>query len=126
MLVWKASSKVDIVNGYKLTRSDPLIRRVIGSLYNWLLHRFYPLPISDVDCDFRLIRKSLLNKITLSSTSGIICLELIVKLKKQGARFTEVGVHHYRRLFGKSQFFTLGNVWKTLHEHVLFLVRGVV
>jgi hypothetical protein len=64
------------------------------------------LKIRDVDCDFRLIRRSVLQKIALEHNSGIICLELVRKLQDGGARFVEVPVHHYRRTYGRSQFFT--------------------
>jgi hypothetical protein len=64
------------------------------------------LKIRDVDCDFRLIRRSVLQKIALEHNSGIICLELVRKLQDAGARFVEVSVHHYRRQYGSSQFFT--------------------
>lgn len=117
-LVPLASSTVDVVNGYKLARNDPWFRKVIGRIYNLVSHREYTLPIRDVQCDFRLIRTKKLKKITLNSSSGLICLELVHKLTKSGARFVEVGVHHYPRLHGVSQFFRPKNLWRTLHEHV--------
>lgn len=120
VLVDKLEESVDVVNGFKITRSDPIIRKIVGALWNWLLHRMYPLPIRDVDCDFRLIRRSLLSKINLSSTSGIVCLELVLKLKKAGAIFKEVGVHHYKRPFGSSKFFTFKNIVKTVYDNIVF------
>ena len=44
----------------------------------------------------------------------MICVELVRKLQDAGARFTEVGVHHYRRVYGKSEFFRLGAILRTL------------
>ncbi len=117
------SKGVDVVNGYKLTRNDLWYRKIIGNLYNKILHSFYRLPISDIDCDFRLIKRSFLKKIKLSSTSGVICLELIVKLHKAGARFCEVGIHHYPRLYGKSQFFRIKSVLKTGFESIKFYLN---
>lgn len=124
LLVDALTEYTDVVNGYKLTRSDPVIRKMLGSLYNWFLHIIYKLPISDVDCDFRLIRRSMLRKINLTRTSGIICLELVLKLKKAGARFKEVGVHHYKRPFGGSQFFIPKNVLKILYDNIIFYMES--
>ncbi|MGC2234700.1 MAG: glycosyltransferase family 2 protein [Pyrinomonadaceae bacterium] len=106
--------KTDVVNGFKLERADKINRKIIGNFYNWLAHFLFSLPIRDVDCDFRLIRREFLCKIRLFSTSGSICVELVYKLRKAGARFAETGVNHYQRPFGKSQFFTVRRVVKTL------------
>lgn len=110
--------KVDVVNGYKMVRSDNLIRKTLGSLYNQAIHTIYSIPIRDLDCDFRLIRNSLVRKIKLNSKSGAICLELIMKLKNQGANFAEIPVHHYPRKHGRSAFFKLPNLLKTLTENL--------
>jgi glycosyltransferase involved in cell wall biosynthesis len=108
------NEKTDVVNGYKIERGDKLNRKVVGGFYSRLARILFSLPIRDVDCDFRLIRREVLGKINLSSTSGSICVELIYKLKKIGASFQEIGVSHYERPFGQSQFFTFGRVTKTL------------
>ena len=49
----------------------------------------------------------------LKSTSGTICVELVKKLQDSGARFTEVPVHHYHRVYGRSQFFNFPRIWRT-------------
>ncbi len=122
-LVEAWNPQLDVINGFKLRRHDPFIRRFIGGLYNIISHVEYTLPVSDVQCDFRLIRRSILKRIAMVSTSGLICLELIVKLQEAGARFAEVGVHHYPRVHGQSQFFKLQNILRTLREHIGLLLR---
>lgn len=118
LLMNKLSENIDVVNGFKLGRSDNYLRRIIGSAYNIGMHKLYDLPISDIDCDFRLIRKSLLDDIDLKSSSGNICLELILKLRKKGTRFAETGIHHYPRPFGHSQFFNFRNISKTIFDNI--------
>lgn len=115
-LVKNVKPGIDVINGYKIKRADNLIRKISGGFYNYLLHKFYKLPIQDVDCDFRLIRRSKLKNIKLTKKSGIICLELILKLQKNGAKFNEAEVNHYPRLFGKSQFFHLRKLKENLIE----------
>jgi hypothetical protein len=80
------------------------------------MHMVYRLPIRDIDCDFRLIRRDVLKRVTLRSQSGAICLELITKLRDQGARFSEMGVHHFPRQFGQSQFFSVSRIVQTITE----------
>ncbi len=104
---------VDIVNGWKIDRHDPIIRIMIGRLYNHIIKLGFGLRLRDVDCDFRLIRRSVFDVIELESDSGTICLELIKKLQDAEYRFAEVPVHHFHRSYGKSQFFNFPRLWRT-------------
>jgi glycosyltransferase involved in cell wall biosynthesis len=105
--------EVDVVQGYKIARQDPLFRIIIGRTYHWLVKIAFGLPIRDTDCDFRLIRKSALARFDLKSKTGTIPLELVKKLTDSGAVFAEVPVHHYHRVYGRSQFFNLPRLWAT-------------
>jgi glycosyltransferase involved in cell wall biosynthesis len=104
---------VDLVNGYKISRSDPLHRIVIGRVYHHIVSILFGLTVRDVDCDFRLIRRSVFERINLEKTSGVICLEMMKKIQDAGFRIAEVAVHHYHRAFGKSQFFNFPRVART-------------
>ena len=126
LLVGRASDDVDVVQGYKLHRADNLARRVVGRLYHSVVSFAFGLKIRDTDCDFRLIRRSALDRVHLEHTTGVICVELVRKLQDTGARFTEVGVHHYRREYGKSEFFRIGAVVHTLADLAVLWVRMVV
>ena len=103
---------VDIVNGYKIKRSDPFYRVWIGKMYHWVTKLMFGFPIRDVDCDFRLIRKKVFDEVNLESNSGLICVEMITKFHRAGFKFAEVGVHHYFRMSGKSQFFNFKRVFR--------------
>ncbi len=98
---------VDVVNGYKIARSDPWHRIVIGKVYLVLMRLLFQFRVRDVDCDFRLIRRSALETISLRHSSGVICLELVKKLELAGFRFADFPVHHYHRVHGRSQFFNV-------------------
>ena len=104
---------VDIVNGYKISRADPLHRIVIGRLYHHIVSILFGLRMRDVDCDFRLMRRSMFERVQLRQTSGVICLEMMKKIQDAGFRMVEVPVHHYHRAFGKSQFFNVPRIFKT-------------
>ena len=115
-----------LVNGFKLERHDPAHRIWIGSTYNFCARLLFGIGIRDIDCDFRLIRRALLDRVHLTSTSGTICVELVRKLELTGCRVAEVGVHHYARLHGKSQFFRVRSLATTLMELIRLWVRVVV
>ena len=108
------SPDVDFVNGYKISRNDPLHRVVIGRVYHWFVKLAFGLRLRDVDCDFRLMRRKVFEKVRLTRSSGVICVELMKKVQDHGFRIAEVPVHHFHRSYGKSQFFNVPRVLRTL------------
>ncbi|MGE0813007.1 MAG: glycosyltransferase family 2 protein [Vicinamibacterales bacterium] len=113
-LLWGAMrDDVDWVNGWKISRSDPLHRIVIGKAYHHTVKALFGLTVRDVDCDFRLMRRRMFETVHLEKNSGVICLEMMKKFKDAGFRVAEVPVHHYHRAHGKSQFFNLPRIAKT-------------
>ncbi len=126
LLLEKMAPGVGLVNGYKLQRQDPWHRIWIGSVYNRFARLLFRIRIRDIDCDFRLVRRSLLETIRLTSTSGTICVELVRKLELSGCRVVEVGVHHYPRVHGRSQFFRLRSLAVTFGQLLRLFVQLVV
>jgi glycosyltransferase involved in cell wall biosynthesis len=114
------------VNGYKLERHDPAHRIWIGTIYNLCARLMFRIRIRDIDCDYRLIRRSLLEKIHLTCTSGTICVELVRKLELSGCEVKEIGVHHYPRLYGRSQFFRLRSLATTFVQLLRLWIRLVI
>lgn len=103
---------VDFINGWKIERHDPLHRIVIGRIYQHLIKAGFGLQLRDVDCDFRLMRRKVFDKVHLEADSGVICVELMKKVQDANFRLAETPVHHYHRAYGKSQFFNFGRLWR--------------
>ena len=113
-LLWdNMTGDADLVNGYKISRADPLHRIILGRLYHHIVALLFGLRVRDVDCDFRLMRRPIFERINLEKTSGVICLEMMKKIQDAGFHIVEVPVHHYHRAFGKSQFFNVPRILKT-------------
>ena len=117
---------VDVVNGYKISRSDPFHRIVIGRLYHHLVKFLFGLRLRDVDCDFRLMRRAVFERVTLEKSSGVICLEMMKKIQDAGFRIAEVPVHHYHRAYGVSQFFNFGRIARTALDVMRLWISLVV
>lgn len=117
---------VDVVNGFKVKRADSRKRKLVGGVYNRLVRLLFHLPIRDVDCDFRLLRRRAVIPLGFTSKSGAICVELVRKLHAAGCRFAEAPVHHYPRACGRSQFFTLRNVARMSLDISVLWLRLVV
>jgi len=113
-LLWnKMSDDVDWVNGWKISRSDPLHRIIIGRVYHHMVKLLFGLKVRDVDCDFRLMRRRIFDVVRLEKDSGVICLEMMKKFQDAGFRVAEHPVHHYHRSYGKSQFFNFPRIYRT-------------
>src|SRR3989344_4566158 len=109
----KLTPETGMVNGYKIKRSDPLHRIIAGRVYHHLVRLAFGLPIRDTDCDFRLIRRKVFDKVKLFENTGTICTELVKKIDYHGFKIVEVPVHHFWRTSGKSQFFNFRRLYKT-------------
>jgi glycosyltransferase involved in cell wall biosynthesis len=99
----RALGPFDIVNGYRITRNDPAVRRVYAFLYNRLARFLFNIPVRDVNCGFKVYRRHLLERLLpqLRSTGALINVEMLARARKLGATVTEVGVHHYPREAGR-------------------------
>lgn len=126
LLVPLMTDSVDVVNGYKISRSDPLHRIIIGKIYCWIIKLAFGIGIKDVDCDFRLVRRASYNRVRLYSTSGTICVEMVKSFQDAGLSFAECPVHHYHRSYGKSQFFNFKRLFKTFRDLSRLWFRLVV
>jgi glycosyltransferase involved in cell wall biosynthesis len=116
LLVPLATDAVDVVQGYKIGRGDPWYRKVIGRTYHHTVKLLFRLPVRDTDCDFRLFRRSLIVEHPLTSTSGVICVEMMRSFTVAGARFVETPVHHYTRPSGRSQFFRIPAIARSARQ----------
>ncbi len=126
LLLEQWTPDVGLVNGYKRLRQDPWHRVFIGNVYNRVARFLFRIRIRDIDCDFRLIRRSLVENLHLESTSGTICLELVRKIEMTGCGVAEVAVSHYPRLHGRSQFFRWRSLLNTARQFARLYVKLVL
>ena len=103
--LWRADASLDFLNGRKTSRADSFPRRLLGGAYRLLARSLFDAPVSDVNCDFRLIKTALLRRLSLASEGGGVGLELTRAAAAAGARFGETDVTHLPRRHGRSEFF---------------------
>jgi glycosyltransferase involved in cell wall biosynthesis len=120
------SDDVDFINGWKIERNDPLHRIVIGRLYQYFVKATFGLRLRDVDCDFRLMRRKVFERVHLTSDSGVICVELMKKVQDAGFRLAETPVHHFHRAYGKSQFFNFARLLHVARDLTGLWIRLVI
>jgi glycosyltransferase involved in cell wall biosynthesis len=125
-LVALVDDEMDFINGWKIERHDPLHRIVIGRIYQYFIKFLFSLELRDVDCDFRLMRRAVFDRVELTSNSGVICVEMMRKVQDNGFKLGETPVHHYHRAYGKSQFFNFSRLFRVAKDLLKLWWRLVV
>jgi len=103
----------DAVLGYRLNRQDRRLRKLTSAFFNRLTSLVFGLSLCDINCSFKLMRRSFVERLALESTDFFVDTELVVRLHQLGARLIERGVRHYPRRAGRSTV-RLGDVPRTL------------
>lgn len=88
------------VLGYRKNRADGFLRWMNAKLFKGFVDVLFGLHVKDVDCAFKLIKKSELDQIQLKSEGAMISAELLFKLKNNGVVLKELAVRHYPRKHG--------------------------
>jgi glycosyltransferase involved in cell wall biosynthesis len=115
-LLAKLTPEVDMVMGFKILRADSVHRSLVGKLYHGTVKTLFRLKVRDVDCDFRLVRRKVVETLHLTSRSGAICVDLMCQIERLGYHVVEVPVNHYPRLHGRSQYSRVGPVARTVFD----------
>ncbi|MCW3003899.1 MAG: glycosyltransferase family 2 protein [Conexibacter sp.] len=95
------TGSADLIVGWRILRQDPVHRRLNAAAWNWLVRRMFELPVRDVDCAFKLIRRDLLQRCALSARGAIFSTEMVLQCLAAGGRLQELGVHHRARVAGR-------------------------
>ena len=66
------------------------------------MKRLFGFRVRDVNCAFKLVKRTVIGQIQLTSNGAMISTELLVKARRQGFRFVEVGVTHFPRTTGNA------------------------
>ena len=109
----------DLLIGYRLGRAEGPRREIMSWTYNRLIRWSFGLHVRDVNFAFKLIRRSLLRRVRLSSEGSFIDAELLLEAHRLGARIREVGIQYHPRVAGVSTAASssvvvriLGEMWR--------------
>lgn len=108
----KYTHEADIILGYRIKRADPWQRALFSFFYNKMANLLFGLNVYDVNCAFKLIKKDVLESMTIgfNHKEAFFFVEVFYKIKKMGYKMKQVPVHHYPRLYGRSQCFSAGMI----------------
>lgn len=118
MLPLAKTGVVDLVIGYRVKRQDPFLRKFLSWGYNSLVGLLFNLSLKDIDCAFKIFKKSVFEKIKIESTNFFVNTEILAKAKFFNFKILEVSVPHFPRRAGKSSIspkfipLTLKELWR--------------
>lgn len=96
----------DMILGYRISRAEGVRRWILalGMKYWNFFVLGMPLTIQDIDCAFKLMKTSLIQKsLPLSSRGNLVTTELLIRTINDHARIKQIGVTHYKRQLGVSK-----------------------
>ncbi len=110
----------DMVIAWRISRAESQRREVMSWAYNRLIRWGFGLRVRDVNFAFKLFKRSFYQKIRLRSEGSFIDAELLLEMRRQGARIAELPMNYYPRVAGVSTLSSWGVVGKILEEMALY------
>ena len=114
----------DAVIGFRTKRSLKFSRQIQTRVFNWLIRVLFRIKLKDINCAMKIIRRKALKNIELTSDSGFIDAELLIKLYKEKYSIKEVEVNHFPRMFGKASGGNPKLIFKTIFDMITFYFSG--
>jgi len=108
----------DMVIGERVERADSYIRRSIGDVFNLFAQQALGQQFRDIDCGFKLIRRAVIDSISLKADGNLISAELLTKAKRKGFRVKQLPVRHLPRQHGHEKGVSMRVVFSTAKELV--------
>jgi glycosyltransferase involved in cell wall biosynthesis len=114
----------DLILGFRKNRRDPWNRKLNAFCWGTLVKLLFGFRAKDVDCAFKLVKRKVLDKVELTSTSAMVSTELLARSHKAGFRFAEAGVTHLPRQAGTQTGAKFSVILKAFKE--LFKLYGKI
>jgi glycosyltransferase involved in cell wall biosynthesis len=105
----------DYIVGYRQNRADNIRRKIVSFIYNRLVRIIFGLPIRDVDCAFKLMRKDSVSKVRGLPDSFFVSAALLIKSMQMKIKIKELPVRHLPRTKGISTV-TISKVTRTIYD----------
>lgn len=105
-----------LIVGFRYKKLYSAKRIFISFVYNATLKLIFNSRFRDISTGIRVLNRSILNEINLTSDSPFIGAELAIKSMLRGFPVGEVGIQTFPRDFGKGSATTLKNIMRTIKD----------
>ena len=115
MMTGGAEMENDALIGYRKNRQDSFSRRISSKVYIILIRYLFGLKFRDINCAFKLLKRSVVLPLNIKSRYYVINTEILFKLSMSNHKIKEFPVTHYPRQHGRSKV-ALKDILRTLSE----------
>ena len=113
-LIQKIDEGYEVVCGWRVERRDPLIRKAVSSVANWLISKKTGVRLHDYGCALCAMKKSVIARLNDYGNYARFIKPLLVNLTD---KVCEVSVRHHPRKRGHSKY----NIFKIIKEGLDFM-----
>lgn len=107
----------DIVSAFRFDRTGEGPRRLIYSyVYNQLVQVLFGLRLRDLNFAFKLVRRRVLDHVSLKSEGSFIDVELLARSQRLGFHIVQFGVDYFPRTRGISTLSSNAVIMKIIKE----------
>ncbi|MBR2922097.1 MAG: glycosyltransferase family 2 protein [Alphaproteobacteria bacterium] len=101
--ITKIQEGYDIVSGWKINRLDPLEKRIMSKIFNFITRKLSGIRLHDCNCGFKAYRRDVINALYIY---GEFHRYIPLLASRNGFSICEIPITHHKRLSGKSKFGT--------------------
>jgi glycosyltransferase involved in cell wall biosynthesis len=116
--LWRRRQHYDLIITFRYVRRYSGFRILVSRVYNVVLRHMFFTRYRDVSTGLRLVRKSLVDELTLEATSPFIGAEIAIKSMLKGYRVGELGIQTFPREFGTGSSTSPLNIYRTIVDMV--------
>jgi hypothetical protein len=119
----KRINEADIVCGFRANRRDNLLRKVNAFGWKMVVRLLFGYLCRDVDCGFKLFRRSILSRVNIVSDGAMVDTELLAGARARGFDIAEEPLTHLPRVAGEATGANLAVIVRAFRDLVQFWLR---
>jgi glycosyltransferase involved in cell wall biosynthesis len=116
--LWRLRLHYDLIITFRYVRRYSGFRILLSRVYNVVLRHLFFTRYRDVSTGLRLVRRSLVEDLTLEATSPFIGAEIAIKAMLKGYRVGEMGIQTFPREFGRGSATSRENIYRTIVDMI--------
>ena len=122
---WDARHRQDVAIGWRVSRSDSLLRKGMSRAFYHVYQLFYRVPIHDPSCPFVLARRRVIDCLVpeLGEMKQGFWWEFTARAHRRGYSIREFPIHHRIRSAGTTQVYRLRRLPDIAYRHFVALFK---
>jgi glycosyltransferase involved in cell wall biosynthesis len=123
--IWQARDSYDLVIGRKMHREEGFYRTLLSRGFHLLVKAFTTVPLEDMDCGFRLIRREVVQEVLpeVRSLEFSFNAEFAIIAYRKGFRILETPISHRPSMQGDTSIYTWNKMPRIIVAQLVGLLR---